>query len=161
MVDSILQWNVRGVRARRQEISLLLKEQNPSSLCLQVLKLPSNSQYSISNQYKSYMKLPSDNIELPRGGTMVAVKLTILHILLQISPRLQAAVVSFSAGSLKSLCSVYFSPNEQISTLQIERFVDQLPKPTMLVGEMSAHNPMWFDGELNRRGEMVLSAIEA
>ena len=96
MVDSILQWNVKGVRARRQEISLLLNEQNPSCLCLQELKLPTNSQYSINNQYKSYMKLPNDNNELPRGGTMVAVKHTIPHTLLQINAPLRAVAISFS-----------------------------------------------------------------
>ena len=85
MVDLILQWNARGVRARRKEISLFLKEQNPSCLCLQELKLPTNSQYSLNNQYKSYMKLPNDNNEFPPGGTMVAVNHTIPHILLKIN----------------------------------------------------------------------------
>ena len=91
---------------------------------------------------------------------MVAVKHTIPHTLLQINTPLQAIAISFSTGDLKSICSVYLPPIEQISALQIEQLIDQLPKPTMIVGDMNAHNPMWFDGRLGTRGGIVQSAIE-
>ena len=134
-------WNVNGIRARKQEISLLLREKNPSCVCLQELKLSTNSPYDIGKQYKSYLKLPNDNNEFPRGGTMIAVRHSIPHTALQLNTPLQAVAISLNTGDLRSICSVYLPPAEQISALQIEQLIDQLPKPTMIVGDMNAHNP--------------------
>ena len=131
---------MKGVRTRRQEISHI-ERKSPSCLSLQELKLPSNSQYRFNNQYKSYLKLPNDNNEFPRDDTMVAVKHNIPYTLLQINTPLQAVAISFSIGDLRPICSVYLPPIEQISALQIEQLIGQLPKPTMIVRDMNAHNP--------------------
>ena len=96
------------------DISLLLKEQDPSCLCLQELKLPSNTQYDIGKQYNIYFKLPHDN-DIPKGGALVAVKTNISHYLIQLNTNLQAVAVSFASGRLKSHCSVYLPPNEKIT----------------------------------------------
>ena len=144
MLDTVIQWNVNGFRARKQEISLLLAEKNPSCVCLQELKLSTNSPYDIGRHYKAYSKLPNDDNEFPRGGTLVAVRHDIPHTSLQLNTPLQAVAISLTTGDLRSICSVYLPPTEQISELQIEQLIDQLPKPTMIVGDMNAHNPTWF-----------------
>ena len=72
---------------------------------------------------------------------------------------LQAVAVSFNEGGLKSLCSVYFPPNDQILDQQIKKLIDQLPKPTMIVGDMNALNLM-SDGYLDARGMTIQSIIE-
>ena len=154
MMNRILQWNVRGIRPRQQDISVLIKEQNPSCLCLQELKLPNNTQYNVGSLYKTYLKLPNDN-EIPKGGTLIAVKTTIPHHPIQLNSNLQAVAISFTSGRLKSLCSIYFPPNEQITEDQISELIDQLPMPTLLMGDFNAHNPLWYDRRLDRRGEEI------
>lgn len=159
-MDRILQWNVRGVRARHQDISLLIKEQDPSCLCLQELKLPNNTQYKIGKHYNTYLKLPHDN-DIPKGGTLIAIKETISHYLIQLNTDLQAVAVSFASGRLKSLCSVYLPPNEQITEEQMAELLDQLPRPTLIVGDLNAHNPLWYDQRLDRRGEQIQRLMDA
>ena len=159
MMNKVLQWNVRGVRARQQDISVLIKEHNPSCLCLQELKLP-NTQYNVGSLYKSYLKLPNDN-EIPKGGTLIAVKTTIPHQPILLNSNLQAVAVSFTSGKLKSLCSVYLPPNEQITEDQMGELIDQLPMPTLLVGDLNAHNPLWYDSGIDRRGETIQRLMDA
>ena len=161
MLDTIIQWNVNGFRARKQEISLLLAEKNPSCVCLQELKLSTNSPYDIGSHYKAYSKLPNGDDEFPRGGTLVAVRRDIPHTSLQLNTPLQAVAISLTTGDLRSICSVYLPPTEQVSELQIKQLIDQLPEPTMIVGDMNAHNPMWYGDRLDQRGELLQSAIEA
>ena len=160
MLNRILQWNVRGVRARHQDISVLIKEQDPSCICLQELKLPNNSKFNICNLYKSYLKLPNDN-EIPKGGTMIAVKTSISHHHIQLNTNLQAVAVSFASGNIKSLCSIYLPPDELIPEDQMSELVDQLPRPTLIVGDLNAHNPLWYDQRLDRRGEKIQELMEA
>ena len=63
-------------------------------------------------------------------------------------------------GDLKSICSVYLPSIEQISAHQILQLIDQLPKPTMIGGDMNAHKHISFDGRLDTSGGMLQSAIE-
>ena len=79
LAEKILQWNLRGIRSRREDLQLLMHNKNPDCLCLQELKLPdSESNYNLHRLYESYLKLPQDNI-VPKGGTMIAIKKTIAH----------------------------------------------------------------------------------
>ena len=158
-MDKALQWNVRGVRARQQDLSLLIKEKDPSCLCLQELKLPNNTQYNVSNLYKSYFKLPQDNV-IPKGGALIAVKTTIPHHQVQLNTNLQAVAVSFNSGGLKSLCSIYLPPNEQITEDQMGELMNQLPKPTLILGDLNAHNPLWYDQRLDQRGEDIQKIMD-
>ena len=154
LADRVLQWNVRGVRARQQDISILIKELNPSCLCLQELKLPNNTKYNISNLYKSYLKLPNDN-ETPKGGTLIAIKTNISHHQIQLNTNLQAVAVSLATGKIKSLCSIYLPPDEHFTEDQMNELFDQLPRPTLIVGDFNAHNPLWYDQRLDHRGEVI------
>ena len=114
MADRVLQWNVKGLRARQPELLVLMKELDPSCLCFQRLKLSNNTQISVGNLYKTYMKLPDtdNNEEMPKGGSLIVVKTSILHHHIQLNSTLQAVAISFTHGKLKSLCSIYIPPND-------------------------------------------------
>ena len=102
MLDRIMQWNVRGVRSRHCELSLLMKDLDPSCLCLQELKLHERDKsYSISRLYKTYIKTPDNNQPVPRGGSMIAVKTSIPHHHIPLNTALQAVAVSFTSGKNK------------------------------------------------------------
>ena len=126
MTEKILQWNVKGIRARDCELSILLKEQNPSYICLQELKISNNNlPYNMNKLYKTYVKLPNDNL-MPKGGSLIAIKTTISHSQIPLNTTLQAVAVAFPTGKLKSLCSVYLPPNELITEDQLNNLINQL-----------------------------------
>ena len=162
MADRVLQWNVRGLRARQPELLVLMKELDPSCLCLQELKLSNNTQISVGNLYKTYMKLPDtdNNEEMPKGGSLIAVKTSISHHHIQLNSTLQAVAISFTHGKLKSLCSIYIPPNDRITDDQLQELIDQLPKPTLIMGDFNTHNPLWYDHRIDQRGEKIQNLIE-
>ena len=160
MVERILQWNVKGIRMRACELSLLMKEQNPTCICLQELKLSNdNIPYKINKLYKTYVKLP-DNNQIPKGGTLIAIKTNISHNQILLNTALQAVAVSFPSGELKSICSIYLPPNDPVTEDQLRNLINQLPKPTMVIGDFNAHNPLWYDRNLDIRGEILQNLIE-
>ena len=145
---------------RACELSLLLEEQNPSCICLQELKLSNNNvPYNINKYYKTYIKLPDNNL-VPKGGSLIAIKNIIPHNQIPLNTDLQAVAVSFPSGELRSICSVYLPPNDPVTEDDLRNLTNQLPKPTMIVGDLNAHNPLWYDRNLDNRGEIIQNIIE-
>ena len=160
MTQRILQWNLRGIRARTQDLRLLLHETNPSFICLQELKLPdSEANFAIHHSYHTHIRLPEENA-VPKGGVLVAVRKTIPHSAVQLNTPLQAVAVHLHEGPLRSISSIYLPPGDNITINQIQQLIDQLPKPTLLSGDFNAHNPMWYSPSLDPRGTVIESVIE-
>ena len=76
-MNKILQWNINGYRSRKQELSLILHEEDPSCICLQELKIQNNNQLiNLSNLYKTYTKLPDIENNTPKGGAQISCLIT-------------------------------------------------------------------------------------
>ena len=163
MINKILQWNVNGYRSRKQELSLILQEEDPSCICLQELKILNKQQFiDPSKLYKAYIKLPENNENnMAKGGVLVAVKTTIPHTHISLDTSLQAVAVSFPTGKLKSLCSIYLPPNINIEAAHLHEMITQLPKPTLIVGDLNAHSPLWYDHNTDPRGTQIENLINA
>ena len=43
----------------------------------------------------------------------------------------------------------------------MSELIDQLPMPTLLMGDLNAHNPLWYDRRLDRRGEDIQRLMDA
>ena len=50
---SFLQWNIRGLRANREDLSVLLADTDPTAVCLQETFLTSDKTMKFNN-YKTY-----------------------------------------------------------------------------------------------------------
>ena len=160
-LNKIIQWNVNGYRSRQQELSLILHEEDPSCLCLQELKIQNEHQHvNLNNLYKTYIKLPDNENNISKGGVLVAVKTSIAHTHLPLITTLQAVAVSFPTGKLKSVCSIYLPPNVNIETEHLDDLVEQLPKPTLIMGDFNAHSPLWYDQNLDTRGSRIENLID-
>ena len=72
-----------------------------------------------------------------------------------IKTTLQAVAVRISLSRIITLCSVYFPPNQNISTEDIESLISELPEPFIIMGDMNAHNPLWGDFRLDKRGKIL------
>jgi len=73
-----IQWNMRGLQANREEVSLLLSQYVPTAVCIQESLLHSNKTASFKNY--SYYGTPAveNNCSL-HGGVGILVKNTIPH----------------------------------------------------------------------------------
>ena len=161
MRGSILQWNCRSLRAQGTSLRALLGDKDrdrreiPSFVCLQELKIAdTNRNMGIGSNYITYTKLPNP-VNPPRGGVMIAVENSIPHREILINTQIQAVAVEVYEGKLKSICSIYLPPGEDPALQDLQHLLSRLPRPTLIVGDFNAHNPLWHDQRTDPRGRMI------
>ena len=64
---SFLQWNVRGLRANREDLSILLADTNPTAVCLQETFLTADKTMKFNN-YTTYCMPAVEANGTPHGG---------------------------------------------------------------------------------------------
>ena len=59
------------------------------------------------------------------------------------------------------ICSLYLSPNTEISNRQLTILANQLPWPFLILGDLNGRHHFWGDVCTNTRGGSLLSRIES
>jgi len=146
-----IQWNMRGLQANREELSLLLSQYDPTAVCVQETLLRSNKTASFKN-YSYYGISAVENNGSLHGGVAILVKNTTPHQQLHINTGLQA--IALRAKTL-TICSIYLSPSTAYSITELENLIGQLPPPVLLLGDFNAHSQQWGSTKRITRGKMV------
>ena len=75
---SFIQWNMRGLQANREELSLLLSQYDPTAVCIQETLLHSHKTASFKNY--AYYGIPAvENNGSVHGGVGILVNNTTPH----------------------------------------------------------------------------------
>ena len=158
----ITSWNCEGINPKwtAGDISLLIKQTGVNILAFQETKLAPGSIFKIKG-FKGYQQnLNIQPGQLPHGGVAVYVKNFISSYRIDLQTTLQAVAVSIKIHKRITVCSIYLPPGEIISKQQLQNLIDQLPKPFLLLGDMNAHHPMWYDPrDMDERGETIVDLI--
>ena len=137
---NILQWNVQGVRAKQEELRSILSGSAISIACLQETLLGD----TLYKGYRDYNIEKSPNIagEGNRGVALLVHK-TLPYTRININTTLEAVAISVPGNKRYTICSIYLSPNTNISRNQILDVLSQLPKPFLLLGDFNAKHARW------------------
>lgn len=65
------------------------------------------------------------------------------------------AIVKLWTPNELTICSVYITPDHQLTSMELTNLVDQLPVPYILVGDFNAHSQTWGSYKLDQRGKIV------
>lgn len=159
---NILQWNCEGEKAKYTvgDIPFLIKQTGANCIVLQETKQSPNASFQIKG-FKAYRKnLNIQDGQLPHGGVAIHVKNYVSSYRVELQTTLQAVAVSIKIRKRITVCSLYLPPGEDIRREQLQELVDQLPKPFLILGDMNAHHPMWYDPRnIDRRGETIVDLI--
>ena len=154
-IMAFIQWNIRGLQANRQELSLLLSDTNADLVCLQETFLPDNTNTSFKT-YSFYGKNSnSNNSSVTRGGVAILVKQTVPHKLIQLQTNLQAVAVRATCNKTLTVCSIYLSPSHTYDATELADLIDQLPPPVLLLGDFNAHSTLWGGRNTDTRGKVI------
>ena len=137
----ILQWNVRGLRARAEELKVLLRDHDPGILCLQETKL-GDGMFNLGLNYSLYRSAPPAG-DRAKGGAAVAVHKRLQHSAIALNTNLQAVAVRVTLEKEITICSIYLPPDFNYSVADVQFLINQLPGPFFLLGDFNAHNPLW------------------
>ncbi len=155
-MDSILQWNIRGIKSNLHELNLFCSNYKTSIIALQECKF--NSTVSPLKGFQFF------HSPTPNSSGDVALLIHKNHYCSKINLNVRnfqavAVRVSDLAGRTISVCSVYLPPNNNISDADFDNFVLQLPKPFIILGDFNAHSPLWGDARQDHRGLAIEKSI--
>ena len=155
--NNIIQWNCRGLKPNLDEINLLIQKNNPLAICLQETYLKETDKITFKNYslYSSY----STNAERATGGTSILLHNDSPHSRINLNTNITATAVSVSAHKTITICSIYLSPSTLINQVDLDKLLDQLPTPYLLLGDFNGHNLLWGSNPTNRRGQQVETFI--
>ena len=152
--DIIIQWNIRGWYANRQELQLLIKEYNPICITLNETMLDNPSIIKMQN-YSPYYNMDHNTI-----GNLMLVRKDKTYSPIHLNTNLNAIAISLNRSpNPVNVCSIYLRPNEYLDPDALSNMIDQLPQPFILLGDFNARNEYWFDRITNSRGNRVLDVI--
>jgi len=135
----ILQWNIGGLQANREELDLLSSNLDPTVICLQETFLKENKNTNFK-YYSSYHRYASEANGSVHGGSSVLVKPTTPHRQIKLQTGLQAIAIRATLGKTITVCSIYLPPTTVFNSTDLEDLINQLPSPFVIAGDFNSHN---------------------
>ena len=151
--DQVLQWNIRGLQANREELDMLLSLLHPSVICLQETFLRESKNITFKG-FSSYQKPAQEINGVLRGGSAILVNSSIPHRQLDLQTCLQAVAVCISCQKAITVCSIYLPPTSKWTKNDLEDLINQLPPPIVLLGDFNAHSTEWGCSKNDSKGKM-------
>ena len=160
MSSTILQWNIRGIKANLNELRILNQTYNFAAVCLQETKLVDPEDTLSIKGYTPHHVTSVGPAGGPAGGVTILVRRGILASKVRLNTNLQAVAVRVTLNKPITLCSLYIPPHQIISRETLQDLVEQLPSPFLLLGDFNAHNPIWGSSFTNNRGNIVERVLD-
>ena len=153
---NIVQWNIKGLRARSQELRAIIKEENISVACLQETLLGDASW----KPNKHFKLEKSPHLGGDNRGVALLLHSSLQYTRTRLLTTLEAVAVTIHSGRKITIASLYLSPNNYISKDEIKSVIRQLPRPFLLLGDFNAKHPLWdHSNPADQRGRLVEALI--
>ena len=151
MGDKILQWNVRGFQANREELLLLTRLYQPCVLALQETLQSDCSKMSLSGYSLLHKSSGRDSTS---GGVALLINPNVLCSSIDLHTDLQAVAARISFGKTVTVCNIYLPPSVPVRGADLYHLFEQLPRPFVVVGDLNSHNPLWGSDHCDSRGRL-------
>jgi len=156
MSKGLLQWNCRGIRPNYEELKLLIKENNPTCICLQETMLKPNDNLHL-NRYSLERK--DQTGDRAHGGVAIFINNSTPYTSVNLQTNLQAVAVQLKLHKLITVCSIYLPPKDPLDAVELEQLLSQLPKPFILLGDFNCHNTLWGCDHTTPKGRALERTI--
>ena len=138
MSNKLLHWNCRGIRANYEELPLPLNKYNPKVVHLQEIFLKDKKQLNIKH-FQSYNHLYKDG-HRASGGFSILVRKDIPQQQINVYSELQVIAVKTTLYKSVNICSIYIPPHDPINDKKLNKLIEKIPKPYILLGDLNSHN---------------------
>ena len=150
--ENLVQWNIRGLRSNYEELKLLLNKTYTPVVTLQDCKL---GEEQLSP--RGYALLKGN---CPAGEAALLINQRVVHTELTLNSPLHAVAATVTVEKTFTICSIYLTPGETITKLNLQNLLNQLPRPFLLLGDFNAHSPVWGDSRRDGRGKLIESFLQ-
>ena len=143
---------LQGLRSNYEELKLLLNKTYTPIVALQDCKLVEEQ---LSTRGYALLKGIS-----PVGEAALLINQRVVHTEVTLNSPLHAVAATITLDKTFTICSIYLTPGETITKLNLENLLDQLPRPFLLLGDFNAHSPVWGDSRRDGRGKLIESFLQ-
>ena len=157
MAHKIIQWNCRGLKPNINELHLQIATLCPALLCLQETFLKQNDNINIKN-YEQY-NYTHDTGNRASGGTSILIRNDIPQSKINLDTKLQTIAIKATLHRTINICSLYIPPHDPINEKELNKLIQQLPRPFILMGDFNSHNIIWGSKDTNQRGRKIEKII--
>ncbi|GBL88473.1 putative RNA-directed DNA polymerase from transposon X-element [Araneus ventricosus] len=137
----VVSWNCRGFHSKVCHIKDMIYEMHPVCIALQETYLKPADIAKI----KRYSLVRKDN-ENESGRASGGVALLVSHdtpsSVVTLHTNLQAVAVRVMLSNLVTVCTLYLPPSTSVNDRDLNRLVDELPTPFIIIGDFNAKD-MW------------------
>ena len=154
---SVIQWNIRGIKNKKDELTQLMSTYKASVVALQETLMPTEYLHKIAN----YSVLGKDGTHNRRshGGVALYIHTDVHYSPIFLSTTLQAVAATVQLKSRVTICNIYNSRSHQFSLTDLQHLYNQLPQPCILLGDFNAYHPLWGCSSVDARGQILESFI--
>lgn len=144
----IVSWNVNGLRARKNEVLMLINELEPDIIAIQETKMTVNDKITFP-QYNVYRY----DKQIPRGGVAILVNRGLDHAFIKHEEtEIDGVTIDIRINNyLTRITSAYKPPNDALNELDIIDLLDGR-QPKIITGDLNCKNPIWNSTVENRDG---------
>ena len=157
--EAFLQWNMRGIYARREELKCLVSNHRPVAIALQETLLRPEGAFTLRG-YKAHRRDVQPNQGgRAHGGVMVLVRDNIHFTPVTLTTPLQAVAVTLHTPLRLTICSIYL-PDQGWREEELESLFKQLPPPIMVMGDFNCHNSLWGSSFTDKKGQGLEEVVQ-
>lgn len=154
-----LQWNLRGVRANMDNLSIFVRENSADVVLLQETKLRGREAARLSGFRSFNRNVVCGEGQIAHGGVAILVRQGVDAERVLLDTPLQAVAVRLRLARVVTICSVYMQEKDRVSEGVLQGLIDQLGGDFVLVGDFNGHNPIFGHDTINGIGAMLEEII--
>ena len=131
----------------------------PVSILIQETKLKESKTFILKNYSFEHRAQPTNEDENAKGGVGIFIRKEIPYISINLDTNFQVVAVQLYLHQKITSCSIYIPPDQIFTQQELEKLIQQLPKPFILSGDFNSHNKIWFDKKTDNKGRIIENFI--
>ena len=98
------------------------------------------------------------NTDRPCGGSSIIINNNIPHSEITLNTNMQAVAISETLYKTITVCSVYIPPNEEPKEFELNKLIEQLPRPFVII-MFNSHNEIWGSKKTDEKDKVIESLL--
>ena len=109
-----------------------------------------NVRYNLGREHNFYATAPPS--QRSKEGIAATIRKEIVH---EKKHDTTLRVVYLVRKRKRTICSIYLPQTNQVTQGDVRDLLEQLPIPTILLGDFNAHNPLWGSEKMSKRARVL------
>ena len=125
----------------------------------QETSIKENNQININN-YQAYNHLHKNGLRAS-AGVSILVRKDVPQNQISIDSDLQVIAVKITLHKSINICSIYIPLHDPINESKLNKVIEQIPKPHILLGDFNSHNTVWGCLQTHKKGKDLENIINS